>query len=495
MSVMIYRNRALLAVAVIALVGAALLIGVDLVSHGSIAHASDLGAIMLANVAAVAFDPAASLQSLREQRSTLVAELRSMLEKAEGENRDLTAEEQAVYDEKKTTLDALTNRIERMDHLAGTTAMQSAVRPAVARGTASIVHPQGPEATREFESFGQFIHAVRFRPSDPRLAGLYVEDVGGGPDLSAEMRMDTGPSGGFAIPPQWRGDLFQRIQPQDALVRPRAQVIPAGDPPDAAITMPALDQSGSAPGNMYGGVQLQWIAEGALKPETNALLTDVTLEPHEIAGHIVVTDKLLRNWAAADALLKSLLRGAAAGAEDYAFLRGNGVGKPLGVIAAGATYKINRTTANLVKYVDLVNMVARLLMRGGNPVWSMAQQVLPQIATLQDPNGNYIWKPIGTDQANAALGFAGTLLGYPVRWNNRAPALGSLGDVVLADWSYYLIKDGSGPFVAASEHVYFLNNKTVIKIFWNVDGAPWLQAPFQEENGYQVSPFVALDVP
>jgi HK97 family phage major capsid protein len=66
---------------------------------------------------------------------------------------------------------------------------------------------------------------------------------------------------------------------------------------------------------------------------------------------------------------------------------------------------------------------------------------------------------------------------------------------VLADWSYYLIKDGSGPFVAASEHVYFLNNKTVIKIFWNVDGTPWLNAPFTEENGYQVSPFVALDVP
>ena len=49
--------------------------------------------------------------------------------------------------------------------------------------------------------------------------------------------------------------------------------------------------------------------------------------------------------------------------------------------------------------------------------------------------------------------------------------------------------------MAASEHVKFLQNKTVIKIFWNVDGAPWLKAPFKEENGYEVSPFVALDVP
>lgn len=80
-----------------------------------------------------------------------------------------------------------------------------------------------------------------------------------------------------------------------------------------------------------------------------------------------------------------------------------------------------------------------------------------------------------------------------MRWNNRAPALGSKGDVVLADWSYYLIKDGSGPFVAASEHVLFQSNKTMIKVFWNVDGAPWLTAPFKEENGYEVSPFVVLN--
>jgi HK97 family phage major capsid protein len=82
-----------------------------------------------------------------------------------------------------------------------------------------------------------------------------------------------------------------------------------------------------------------------------------------------------------------------------------------------------------------------------------------------------------------------------VRWNNRSVGLGSKGDIVLADWFYYVIKDGSGPFVAASEHVLFRQNKTVVKIFWNVDGAPWLTAPIKEENGYEVSPFVGLDVP
>ncbi|MGD9644055.1 MAG: phage major capsid protein, partial [Elusimicrobiales bacterium] len=76
------------------------------------------------------------------------------------------------------------------------------------------------------------------------------------------------------------------------------------------------------------------------------------------------------------------------------------------------------------------------------------------------------------------------------------PALGSKGDLILVDFTYYLIKDGSGPFVAASEHVLFRQNKTVIKVFWNVDGKGWVNEPLTLEDGTtKVSPYVVLDVP
>jgi len=336
---------------------------------------------------------------------------------------------------------------------------------------------------------GEFLHAVRFRPNDQRLD--FVEGVGALTDengLRAEMRMDSDTQGGFMVPTQFRSTIMS-VSPQDALVRPRASVIPAGSPPDAGITMPALDQSGENPGNVFGGMTFSWIEEGGEKPETDAELRGVTLTPHEIAGFVTVTDKLLRNWQASATFIENLMRGGVSAAEDYAFLRGTGNGQPLGALNAPVLKLVNRATANQVSYNDLVSMVAVLLMRGGSPVWSMPQSALPQIAKLKDEGGNYIWI------ANARDGFAGTLLGYPVRWNNRAPGLGSKGDILLADWSYYLIKDGSGPFVAASEHVKFTSNKTVIKIFWNVDGAPWMHSPFKEENGYEVSPFVALDLP
>jgi len=435
------------------------------------------------------FSGAASLAAVRSSRNAIVEQMRGMLAvAAEDGDRDLTAEEATAYDALQEQVAGFDTRIARLTGFAATEAAGDAGTPAAARrgGPSSI--PAGPGAKREFESFGEFMSAVRFNPNDQRLT--FVEGVGaeGGEEFNAEMRMDNNTQGGFMVPPQLRETIMQ-VAPQDALVRPRANVIPAGSPPDAGVTIPALHQTGST-NNMLGGVQVKWIGEGDDKPETDAKLREVTLIPHEVAGFVTITDKLLRNWQAASVFIENLLRGAVTGAEDYAFIRGTGVSQPLGAINAGAMKFIGRTTANHVVYADLVAMVARFLMRGGqSPIWSMPQSALVDIATMTDPEGHYIWQPLAVD------GFAGTLLGYPVRWNNRMPALGSKGDIVLVDWSQYLIKDGSGPFVAASEHVKFTSNKTVIKIFWNVDGAPWLTAPIIEENGYEVSPFVGLDVP
>ena len=429
------------------------------------------------------------LNALRERRATMITSMQAIIDTAEAEDRDLTAEEQASFDKLKADSDGLATRIARAGGLLETQAGLVASVGAVSRHQ----RPQrGPEAKTKFESLGEFMSAVRFSPNDQRLD--FVEGVGEGGDITGEMRMDNNTTGGFMVPNEFRSTIMS-VPAQSALVRPRATIIPAGDQPDAGLTMGALDQSGNAPGNMFGGMTFQWIGEGDLKPETLAALRDVTLTPHEIAGFITVTDKLLRNWQGAASFLETQMRAGIAAAEDYAFLRGDGVKKPLGVINAGATKFVNRTTANKVTYADLVAMEAVALMRGESGlVWSMPQGVLPQLRLMTDPEGHYIW--VGSTAEGAAnSGYAGTLLGYPVRWNNRAPLLGGKGDVILADWSQYLIKDGAGPFVAASEHVLFTSNKTVIKIFWNTDGTPWLTKPIQEENGYEVSPFVGLDIP
>lgn len=347
------------------------------------------------------------------------------------------------------------------------------------------------------------VHAVRFGDAKGRLNNLPVgQGEGGGfgvPEafhgqlfpnrIANEWEMGTGENGGYALPPtQFRPDIL-KLNPESAIVRSRATVIPAGSPPDGKVTMPALVQGSKG---VYGGVEVAWIGEGELKPETDANLREVSLEPHEVAATMTITDKLLRNWQAANTFISSLLQGAMNAAEDIAFLTGNGVGKPSGVSSAAGAIVVNREAANQITFLDTLQMRSKLLPESlGGAVWVANLSVLPQIATLQDPAGNYIFI-----QGDATKGIPTTLCGIPITFTGKTPILGKKGDLMLLDLSHYLIKDGSGPYIAASEHVLFRQNKTVIKVFWNVDGKPWVIEPLTLEDGdTKVTPYVILGIP
>lgn len=403
----------------------------------------------------------------------LVAEQRALLEAAKAQNREFTAQEAETFDALNAKIEAAEKNEERERLVAGRerTLDQPAdpfYRPTIVPGAPSQNNKKLDDGG--FSSLGEFIAAVRFGDSKGRIKN---------------MDMGTGANGGFAVPEQFRADLL-RISPESAIVRPRAAVIPAGDPPDAKITMPAFTQGADG---VFGGVTVGWIGEGGAKPATEGHLEEISLEPKEVAAHTVVTDKLLRNWSAASAFISNLLRGAITAAEDFKFLRGNGVGCPLGVINAPGAVKVVRNTAATIIYADIVAMLAKLMPDSvGKAVWIANQSALPKIMTLQDANGNYIFI-----QGNATAGVPATLAGIPIRFNGRTPTLGTEGDLMLVDFSYYLIKDGAGPFVAASEHVHFTDNKTVIKAFWNVDGQGWVKNPLTLEDGSTtVSPYVIL---
>ena len=337
-----------------------------------------------------------------------------------------------------------------------------------------------PSQEQEFRDFGEFLQTVKYNPHDQALRAREMSDK----TQKRFLNMGFGASGGFIVPEQFSSQI-KMVDDQSAIFRPRAQVIPAGDPPDAAITIPALDQ-GNANG-VYAGVQVTWIAEGAQKPETEPLFREIRLEPNEVAAHVVVTDKLLRNSAAAGALVSSLLRKAIIAAEEDAFLSGGGAGQPLGIIGHPAAIQVARAGANVIAYTDIINMFARAKF-GGRLAWIGSQTILPQLMTMVDTGQNLVWQP------NAREGAPGTLIGIPFLLNDQSPILGREGDLILVDLDYYLIKDGSGISISMSEHPLFTQNRTIIKAFWNVDGQPWLSTPLLARDGVStVSPFVVLD--
>jgi HK97 family phage major capsid protein len=232
--------------------------------------------------------------------------------------------------------------------------------------------------------------------------------------------------------------------------------------------------------------------------ETTARLREVSLEPKEISAYIVVTQKLLNNWDAAGAFVTRQLSQAMVGQEDYDFMRGDGVNKALGFINCAAAISYTRAggagTA-AIAFADCYGMLARMLMRGGSYVWLASQTCIPQLAAMVDAGNHAVWLGGPGGSLSGAQGaLPSTLLGIPVVFADRLPALGTKGDLSLVNLSYYLIKDGSGPAAASSEHVFFTSNKVAFKIVWNTDGRPWLSEPLGLEGSTTntVSPFVVL---
>jgi HK97 family phage major capsid protein len=85
-----------------------------------------------------------------------------------------------------------------------------------------------------------------------------------------------------------------------------------------------------------------------------------------------------------------------------------------------------------------------------------------------------------------------TLLGRPIYFTEKCKALGTAGDIILADLSYYLIGDRQKLTMATSQHVRFTTDETAWRFVERVDGQPWVDAKFQPANGSTLSPFVTL---
>jgi len=434
-----------------------------------------------------------TLQAMREKRAKIVANMEEVIQIAESDERvELNEEEAKMYAEYEQDLEQIKTAIARREKLENDKAALDNPEPSKVKSQAADYqgkgdrHVPGDHPKTEFDSLGEFMGAVvghfRGKRDDARLS--WTDNA---TPNAATQNMSDGASGGFLVPTKFRDTLLY-VNPQEAIIESRSNQIEAGEPPDAEITMPALDQTGSDPDNVYGGVSVNWIGEGDTKPETDAKFREISLTPQELAAHIPVTDKLLRNAPAFSQQIETLMRQALIGAKERAYLSGNGVAKPMGIINANCTYTVNRADANQVAYEDVAEMAARLLRQGGQPYWLASQGVYSELVQLADSAGNIIWQP------NAVEGSPGSLLGMPLFWHDRSPALGSVGDLALVNTNpYYLVKAGSGPFVSMGYiDKDFINNTTRVKCFLNVDAKPWLTEHYTLEGGYTASPFVIL---
>jgi len=303
-----------------------------------------------------------------------------------------------------------------------------------------------------------------------------------------DLLEQTGASGGFLVPVEFRPELLGVVYEANP-IRQRATVIRMSR---RQLAMPTLDQTGTTAGQtrQHGGIVASWTEEGVAKSETQPAFRQINLVAHKLVCYTEASDELLADEAVG---LVSFLQGQMgfAGAirweEEYCFLQGTGAGQPLGVLNAGVTITVARAVAGQINLADIFNMVS--VHHGDTPVWHISRGAMPQLLNLNGPaaNPSYVFIP------NARDGMPGTLFGFPIMWTEKLPRLGQPGDILLADWSYYLIGDRQATTIDSSMHYRFQYDLTAWRAVHRVDGQPWLSAPLTLADGVtQISPFVIL---
>src|SRR5205814_5449211 len=115
----------------------------------------------------------------------------------------------------------------------------------------------------------------------------------------------------------------------------------------ASLQIPYLDAStvqsaGVSP--FFGGVQMSWTAESQTRTETEPLFKQMELKAWELSGYSVSSNVLLQDSVIGlEKFLMTLFAKAIGWFEDFAFLQGNGVGKPQGMLGSSASVAVNRS--------------------------------------------------------------------------------------------------------------------------------------------------------
>lgn len=357
----------------------------------------------------------------------------------------------------------------------------------------ALVQVKKPEVDPKggFENFSEFAMAVHRRSigsAHPLTKKLdqYQERI------KTVMEEGDDAQGGFLVPTEFRTELLQTGL-EDSVFAQRATFIPMQG---NHIEIPAVfdtDHSGD-PKEFHGGIIIYRPEEGGSKTFSKPRFGLVELNLHEVAGICAVTNNLLEDSPISiGAILDKLFGQAITWILDDDTIQGDGVGKPLGIMHCDATVAVPieaEQTDYTVVAANVLNMYARMPQQNlKNAIWLANQTVLPQLALMTI--GNY---PVFIPAGGLSQRPFDTLLGKPLYYTEKLPALGTPGDIMFVDPTQYLLgaKRGMSMQTASSIHLYFDLDQTCFRFVMRYDGVCWWKECMTPKHGDCLSPFVKL---
>jgi len=423
-------------------------------------------------------------KELLEKRAKLISDARTIVDKADGESRELTAEERELFDkaykeagelkaqaeqinadaERRTVLETEETLLaesrgrqtetQRADAGAGHPAAEQRtieLRTSVC-GDRRAIELAGETATEEYvKSFRRFLISGEHRA----------------------LQQDDPVAGGFLSAPQrFQAELISGLD-DDVFMRQISRVLPpltSGE----SLGAPSLDADPSDP---------DWTTELAIGTEdTTMAFGKRELRPHPLAKLIKVSKTLIRrSTMSVDGIVRSRLGYKFAVVQENCFLNGTGAQQPLGIFTAsdnGIPTTRDVAAGNLATEIrfDGLKECEYSLKAGYRRVasWIFHRDAVKQISKLKDGEGRYIWQP------SIVLKDPDRILNIPVRESEYAPNTFEAGLYVgaLGDFRYYWIVDALTLTMQVLLELYAATNQNGYIGRLEADGMPVLGEAF-----------------
>lgn len=351
-----------------------------------------------------------------------------------------------------------------------------------------------------FQTFGAQLQAIRQAAIsrtngsgrvDTRLLDIHRRAAAAGASEAVPS------SGGFLVAPEFSRDILKRMYFVGDILK-RCTIFPITKPHSNAVRIPQFDETSRVNGSRLGGVQAYFQNEADLLVASKPKFMATELTADKITGLIYCTDELLSDSNALEAWMTYALAQELTFKLEYGIINGTGAGQPQGVLNSPATVSIageaGQLTASVVS-ANIQKMLAAFWSASYNSpgaCWIYHQELLPQLATLQTAVGtggseSKLWQwASGTDTYDL-------LAGFPAIQSEYCQVAGTPGDIILCDFSRYIVAMREHISNDLSLDLLFLTDQAAFRAIWRVNGQTVDRAPVLPLNGtVATSPFVAL---
>ena len=431
------------------------------------------------------------LKHLHQQRADLVSEGRAMIDRAHAEKREFTAAEDNQFASidaniKRVTSELATEEARREAQLASLTARTAPTTP-LGKTYRDLFGPV--DVNHGFKGgLNEYFSVLHSGLADARLAPAI---------MASSTHLEGIPStGGFLVPEEFSAQMLDAAM-ENEIVRPRAAVFGMTSDTRKIAGLDGLDNSSGAPYGLAG----QWLAEGSDMTLRQGKFRMVVLKANKLGILAEASNELVQDGTSFEQMLGQGMVTSISWNLDSAFLNGTGAGQPKGVLNDAALITVSKEAgqaAGTILPENLVKLFSRLHPSCvNNAVWVASSTIIPQLYLMKTTIKNVA----GTENvggapwfiANGSGGPGGTLLGLPIVFTEKVPAVGSKGDILLADFSQYAVGLRKEVSIEKSGHVGFTRDMQTYRSVIRFDGMGLWSGPFTPKNGSTLSWCVTLE--